>query len=179
MGAKRRAAAGTYDEARLAGLYRHAAAKKGETVRRLQEAIDRLKGKGDGPLTVEAIERESGLRYTSIKRNEEALALWRQYSAYHQARRKGPKPRDPLLSMSRADLIAAVRRAREKQGALEEALHVANGKQDDLGRWYRNLLRDQMRTERRVAELEAEQARYQAHLAYLRSSLQEQEHRQS
>lgn len=177
MSAKRRALTGTYDEARLAGLQRHAAAKKEDTVRRLQEEIDRLEGAG--PLTVAAVERESGLRYTSIKRNKEALDLWRRHSAYHQARRKGPKPRDPLLSMSRVDLIAAVRRAHEKQGALEEALRVAAGRQDDLDRRYRNLLQDRLRTERRVAELEAEQARYQAHLAYIRSSLQEQEHRQT
>jgi len=177
MSAKRRAPTGTYDEARLAGLQRHAAAKKEDTVRRLQEAIDRLEGAG--PLTVAAVERESGLRYTSIKRNKEALDLWRRHSAYHQARRKSPKPRDPLLSMSRVDLITAVRRAHEKQGALEEALRVAASRQDDLDRRYRNLLQDRLRTERRVAELEAEQARYQTHLAYIRSSLQEQEHRQT
>lgn len=177
MSANHRVPTGTYDEARLAGLQRHAAAKKEDTVRRLQEAIDRLEGAG--PLTVEAIERESGLRYTSIKRNKEALDLWKRHSAYHQARRKGPKPRDPLLSMSRADLIAAVRRAHEKQGALEEALHMANGTQDDLDRRYRNLLQDHTRTERRIAELEAEQARYQAYLAYIRSPLREQEHRQT
>lgn len=177
MSAKRRAPTGTDDEARLAGLQRHAAAKKEDTVRRLQEAIDHLEGAG--PLTVEAVERESGLRYTSIKRNKEALDLWRRHSAYHQARRTGHKPRDPLLSMSRVNLIAAVRRAHEKQDAREEALRVAAGRQDDLDRRYRNLLQDRLRTERRVAELEAEQAWYQVHLAYIRSSLQEQEHCQT
>ncbi len=177
MSAKRRAPAGTYDEARLAGLQRHVAAKKEDTVRRLREAIERLEGAG--PLTVEAIERESGLRYTSIKRNKEALDLWRRHSAYHQARRKGHKLRDPLLTMSRADLIAAVRRAHEKQSELEEALRTTADRRDELDRRYRNLLQDRLRTERRVAELEAEQARYQAHLAYIRSSLQEQEHRQT
>src|SRR5579864_4535455 len=116
--------AGSYNATRLVGLQRHAAARRAETVQRLQKAIDELTALTE-PITMEAIERISGLRYSTIKRNDEARRLWEQHSPYHQAKRTDRTPRDPLLSMSRADLIAVIRTAREQREEMMHALQVA------------------------------------------------------
>jgi hypothetical protein len=169
MGTKRRAPAGIYDETRLAGLQGHALARRAETVRRLQEAIDQLTEAGE-VVTVAAIERASGLRYTTIKRNDEARRLWERHSPYHQAKRKTPKARDPLPTMSRSELLAAVRAARDAQKELERMVRMAYEERDDLRTRYNNLLQDHLPIQRRIAELEAETAECRAQMAYIRSS---------
>jgi hypothetical protein len=164
---KARSQRGTYRPERVGGLRASSAARKEETVRRLEVAINALLGRKD-PITLAAIEREGGPAYSTIRRNDRALELWEKFK---------PKPKriakkaDPVLSYSRAELIAHLRRERDNVATLRQQLHAEVEAHALTTSHYQNLLADQLNKEERIAGLEAKVARYDQHLAGLRDSL--------
>jgi hypothetical protein len=153
----------------LVGLREHAQAQKQNTVNRLQAAIASLTAQRK-PISAKTIREECGLEYASIRRNPEALLLYQQHSTFLKQKRKRtkasqpdtPAPRDPLLAYKKADLAARLRSEQEAQKEWEAQ--------------YATILQDYAQKDIKIAELEAELARYRQHLEGLRLTIQRQEH---
>jgi hypothetical protein len=158
-----------YTERQLAGLHAHAQAQKQSTVERLRNAITTLTAQRK-PISARTIYEECGLAYAALRRNPEALLLSQQHSTFLKQQRKrakaphldAPKPRDPLLAYKKADLVARVRKAEELLKAQEKQ--------------HGTLLQDCVQKDIKIAELEAELARYRQYLEGLRLTMQRQEH---
>ncbi len=158
-----------YTEQQLAGLRDHTQAQKQSTVNRLATAIASLTAQHK-PISARTIYEECGLEYTSIRRNPEALLLYRQHSTFLFQKRKRaktphpdtPTPRDPLLAYKKADLVACLRKEQARQ-AEWEARHD-------------KLLQDYVQKDVKIAEMEAELARHRTYLEGLRLTIQQQEH---
>lgn len=119
-----------YPESRLVGLRASTQARKQETIQRLLQAIESLKGKKEA-ITSQSIFAVSGLHYTSYARNPEALALFRANSTHlnqkqRRAKRKRPiEPesipvRDSLLNYKKLQLVTRLRAALERIQELEK-----------------------------------------------------------
>lgn len=129
-------------KSQVAGLQAHAAAKREDTVHRVQGAIEELIT-AQRPVTAAAIERLTGIGFTALKRNKEAYAAFVQHSARLRAQREGgtrPRsrgvsrgattvksgseqavsPYDPLLHRKKSWLVQHLRAAR----AAHDQLHV-------------------------------------------------------
>lgn len=136
---------------------------------RLEAAIRSLEAQYK-PISARTIREECGLEYASFRRNPEALLLYQQHSTFLKQKRrrvKAPHPdapaqRDPLLAHPKANLAARVRKA-------ENLLKVQ-------GQQHATLLQECVQKDVKIAELEAELARYRATLSGLRLSIQQQEH---
>jgi hypothetical protein len=158
-----------YTEQQLAGLREHTQARKQSTVNRLAAAIASLTSQRK-PISARTIFEECGLEYASIRRNPEALLLYQQHSTFLKRERKRarlphpetPSSRDPWLSYKKTQLAA---RAREERARREE-----------LEQQYAQLLQDYVQRDIKIAELEAELARYRGYLERLRIHVQHQEH---
>ena len=123
----------TTSETQLSGLKASTTARRQTTVERLQAAIDTLNAKKQS-ITVQSVYDECGLRYASIHRNQDALALFRANSTHltvkkKRTRRKGntngdgtPTPRDPLLNYNKPQLVARLRVAQQQLQNLERQL---------------------------------------------------------
>ena len=156
-------------EQQLVGLRTRAQAQKQNTVKRLEAAIASLKAQSK-PVSARTIREECGLEYTSIRRNPEALLLYQQNSAYLKQKRKrtketqqtSPVPRDPLLAYKKIDLITRLRAEQVRCAGLE-------GQHADL-------LQEYIQRDMRIAELEAELARYREYFEQLRITSHQQEH---
>jgi branched-subunit amino acid aminotransferase/4-amino-4-deoxychorismate lyase len=114
----------------LSGLRTSAQARKSETIERLNRAIAALKAKRQA-VTAQTIYAVSGLSYTSIARNPEALALFRANSTYLNQKQKpnkrrrnaGEAPaqaRDPLMNYKKPQLVTRLRAAQEHVQRLEQ-----------------------------------------------------------
>ena len=158
-----------YPEQQLAGLREHTQAQKQRTVDRLAAAIASLTEQHK-PISARTIYEACGLEYASIRRNPEALLLYQQHSTFLKRKRKRartphldtPSPRDPLLSYKKADLVARLRKEQTRQAERETQ--------------YATLLQDYVQRDIKIAELEAEMARYREYFEKLRMTIQQQEH---
>jgi len=158
-----------YSEQQLAGLRAHAQAQKQSTVDRLRTAITALEAQHQ-PISARTIHEECGLEYASIRRNPEALLLYQQHSTFLKRERKRAKtacpetvsPRDPLLAYKKPDLVARLRQEQTRRTQLEMQ--------------YANMLQDYVQRDVKIAELEAELARYREYFEGLRMTVQQQEH---
>ena len=161
---------GPYTEQQLVGLHAHAQAQKQSTVERLRIAITTLMAQRK-PISARTIYEESGLAYATLRRNPEALLLYQQHSTFLKQQRKraktphldAPSPRDPLLAYKKTDLVTRVRKS-------EELLKTRERQHDTL-------LQDYVQKDVKIAELEAELARYREYLEGLRLTIQQQEHK--
>jgi len=159
----------TYSEQQLAGLRAHAQAQKQGTVERLMVAITSLQARNQ-PISARTIYEECGLEYASIRRNPEALLLYQQHSTFLKRERKRTRtrcpdsvsPRDPLLAYKKPDLVARLRQEQTRCVELETQ-HVT-------------ILADYVQKDVKIAELEAELARYREYFEGLRLQVQQQEH---
>ncbi len=116
----------TYSEEQLAGLRASTSARKQETMDRLYAAIESLKNKKQA-ITAQSIYAECGLHYASLRRNPEAIALFRANSTHltqqkKQTKRKRkaandtlstPSSRDPLLNYKKPQLVTRLRDAQQ------------------------------------------------------------------
>jgi len=158
-----------YSEQQLAGLRAHAQAQKQSTVDRLRTAITALEAQHQ-PISARTIHEECGLEYASIRRNPEALLLYQQHSTFLKRERKRAKtacpetvsPRDPLLAYKKHDLVARLRQEQTRRTQLEMQ--------------YANMLQDYVQRDVKIAELEAELARYREYFEGLCMTVQQQEH---
>ena len=158
-----------YAEQQLVGLRTHTEAQKQATVDRLRAAILSLETNGQA-ISARTIQEKCGLEYASIRRNPEALLVYQQHSTFLKQKRKraktpnpdAPLPRDPLLAYKKTDLVARLRKEQARQ--------------DDLKTQYAKLLEDYVQRDVKIAELEAELARYRKYLEGLRLTIQQQEH---
>jgi hypothetical protein len=158
-----------YSERQLAGLRAHAQAQKQSTVDRLRTAITSLQAQHK-PISARTIYEECGLEYASLRRNPEALLLYQQHSTYLKRERKQTKtscpdtisPRDPLLAYKKPDLVTRLRQEQARYAELETQ--------------YATILHDYVQRDVKIAELEAEQARYREYFERLRLQVQQQEH---
>jgi hypothetical protein len=156
-------------EQQLAGLRAHTQAQKQDTVERLKTAITSLQTQHK-PISASTIHEECGLEYASIRRNPEALLLYQQHSTFLKRERKRtrtacpdtPSPRDPLLAYKKPDLVARLRQEQAHCTALEAQ--------------YATILQDYVQKDVKIAELEAELARYREYFEGLRLTIQQQEH---
>jgi hypothetical protein len=112
----------TYSEEQLAGLRASTATRKQETLDRLRAAIASLKDKQQA-ITAQSIYAESGLHYSSLLRNPEAIALFRANSAHLNTQKKRtrrmrktsedtltqPPSRDPWLNYKKSQLVVLLR----------------------------------------------------------------------
>ncbi len=159
----------TYSEQQLTGLRAHAQAQKQSTVDRLRTAITALEQQHK-PISGRTIYEECGLEYASIRRNPEALLLYQQHNTFLKRERKRTKTacpdtvssRDPLLAYKKHDLIAHLRQEQTRRAELETQ--------------YATMLQDYIQHDVKIAELEAELARYREYFKGLRMSVQQQEH---
>lgn len=158
----------SYTEQQLAGLREHTQAQKQNTVNRLATAIASLT-KQHKPISARTIYEECGLEYASIRRNPEALLLYQQHSTFLKRKRAKtlypdtPSPRDSLMAYKKIDLVARLRKEQARQNELQTQ--------------YATLLQDYVQHDVKIAELEAELARYRAYFDKLRMTIQQQEHR--
>ncbi len=160
----------TYSEQQLAGLRAHAQAQKQGTVERLKIAIASLQVQHQ-PISARTIYEECGLSYASLRRNPEALLLYQQHSTFLKREHKRTRtacpdtaaPRDPLLAYKKPDLVARLRHEQERRAELE--------------RQQTTILADYVQKDVKIAELEAELARYRQYFEGLRLQVQPQEHR--
>ncbi len=158
-----------YSEQQLAGLRTHAQAQKQSTVERLRTAITELQAQHK-PISAKTIYEECGLEYASIRRNPEALLLYQQHSTFLKRERKRTKtacpdtvsPRDSLLAYKKPDLVARLRQEQARCAKLETQ--------------YATTLQDYVQRDVKIAELEAELARYREYFEGLRLHVQQQEH---
>lgn len=159
----------SYSEQQLAGLRAHAQTQKQSTVDRLRTAIASLQAEHE-PISARTIREECGLEYASIHRNPEALLLYQQHSTFLKRERKRTRtecpdtiaPRDPWLSYKKPDLVARLRIEQARCAELETQ-HAA-------------ILADYVQKDVKIAELEAELARYREYFESLRLQVQQQEH---
>jgi hypothetical protein len=159
----------TYSEEQLVGLRTHTLAQKQATVDRLRQAIDTLTAK-KLPISIKTIREECGLEYNSIKRNPEALLLYRQHSTFLKRERKStktpcpdtPSPRDPLLAYKKTQLATMLREERAQRQETEQQ--------------QARLREDYVQKDVKIAQLEAELAQYRGYVERLRISIQQQEH---
>ncbi len=159
----------SYPEQQLAGLRTHAQAQKQSTVDRLRRAITSLQAQHQS-ISARTIYEECGLAYASIRRNPEALLLYQQHSTFLKRERKRTKtacpdtvsPRDPLLAYKKPDLVARLRLEQTRRTELETQ--------------YASMLQDYVQRDVKIAELEAELARYREYFEGLRMTVQQQEH---
>jgi hypothetical protein len=153
----------------LAGLRQHAQVQKQRTIDRLREAISTLTSQGK-PISATTIREVCGLEYAAIRRNPEALLLYQQHSTFLKQKRKRtknalpdmPSPRDPYLSYKKTDLVNRLRKEMARRAELETH--------------YATVLQDAVQRDMKVAELEAELARYREHFQHLRLTVQQQEY---
>lgn len=158
-----------YSEQQLAGLRAHAQVQKQSTVDRLRTAITSLQAQHQ-PISARTIYEECGLSYASIRRNPEALILYQQHSTFLKRERKRTRtncpdtlsPRDPLLAYKKPDLVARLRQTQAHCAELETQ-HAA-------------ILDNYVQKDVKIAELEAELARYREYFEGLRLQIQQQEH---
>jgi hypothetical protein len=164
----------TYPPERLAGLRAASQEKKQATKDRLQTAIDALLScKPPKAVTLANVAREGGPTWSTIKDNEKALELWEK----HKPKRSGTaRPRDPLLSYSRAELIAELRQQRTQAAGLREQLQVEQRTHAVTRSQYEAVLATELSKDEEIAQLQAKLARYDQHLSGLRDSLNRQEH---
>ena len=108
--------------------------KRRGTVQRLRIGIKSLEAQGVD-ITARAIEKETGLTFRTIQRNEESYDLFRHHSVYLQSKRavpkrrgeeqckeQGPKlQRDPLMAYSKKELVTRLRRLETRVAEVEEA----------------------------------------------------------
>jgi hypothetical protein len=159
----------SYSEQQLAGLRTHAQTQKQSTVERLRTAIASLQAQHQ-PISARTIFEECGLEYASFRRNPEALLLYQQHSTFLKRERKRTRtacpdtvaPRDPLLAYKKPDLVARLRQEQARCTELETQ--------------YATMLVDYVQKDVRIAELEAELARYREYFEGLRLQVQQQEH---
>jgi len=159
----------SYSEQQLAGLRAHAQAQKQSTVERLRTAIASLQAQHQ-PISARTIYEECGLTYASLRRNPEALLLYQQHSTFLKRERKRtrtacpdtPSLRDPWLSYKKPDLVARLRQEQARRTELETQ--------------YAMILQDYVQRDVKIAELEAELARYREYFEGLRLTIQQQEH---
>jgi hypothetical protein len=159
-----------YSEQQLAGLRHHAQTQKQSTVDRLKTAIVALQVQHK-PISARTIYDECGLEYASIRRNPEALLLYQQHSTFLKRERKSTRtacpdtisPRDPWLSYKKPDLVVRLRQTQARCAELENQ--------------HATILADYVQKDVKIAELEAELARYREYFEGLRLQVQQQEHR--
>jgi len=159
----------SYSAQQLAGLHAHAQAQKQSTVERLRAAIISLQVRHQ-PISAKTIREECGLEYASIRRNPEALLLYQQHSTFLKRERKRTRtacpdtvsPRDPLLAYKKPDLVSRFRQEQTRRAELETQ--------------YAAMLQDYVGRDVKIAELEAELARYREYFEGLRLQVQQQEH---
>jgi hypothetical protein len=158
-----------YSEQQLSGLRAHAQAQKQSTVERLKTAIASLQAQHQ-PISARTIYEECGLSYASLRRNPEALLLYQQHSTFLKHERKRTRttcpdtvaPRDPLLAYKKPDLVARLRQVQARYAELETQ--------------HATILTDYVQKDVKIAELEAELARYREYFEGLRLTIQQQEH---
>lgn len=158
-----------YTQQQLAGLSAHTQAQKQSTVERLRTAITTLTAQHK-PISARTIYEECGLAYAALRRNPEALLLYQQHSTFLKQQRKqtkalqpnAPGLRDPLLAYKKTDLVARVRKTEELLKTREQQ--------------HATLLQEYVQKDVKIAELEAELARYHQYLEGLRLTIQRQEH---
>ena len=156
-------------EQQLAGLRSHAQAQKQSTVDRLRAAITSLQAQNK-PISARAIYEECGLAYASIRRNPEALLLYQQHSTFLKHERKRTRTacpdsilsRDPLLAYKKPDLVARIRQAQARCVGVEKQ--------------HATILADYVQKDVKIAELEAELARYREYFEGLRLQVQQKGH---
>jgi hypothetical protein len=123
------------------------------------------------PISARTIYDECGLEYASIRRNPEALLLYQQHSTFLKRERKSTRtacpdtisPRDPWLSYKKPDLVVRLRQTQARCAELENQ--------------HATILADYVQKDVKIAELEAELARYREYFEGLRLQVQQQEHR--
>jgi hypothetical protein len=160
----------TTSSQQLAGLRAHTQTQKQKTVGRLSHAITSLQEQHK-PISARTIYEECGLTYASFRRNPEALLLYQQHSTFLKRERKRTRtacpdaisPRDPLLAYKKPDLVARLRQEQARRAELEMQ--------------YATILQDYVQRDVKIAELEAELARYREYFEGLRLNVQQQEHR--
>jgi hypothetical protein len=159
----------TYSEQQLVGLHAHTQAQKQGTVARLSHTITELT-RQHKPISARTIYEACGLSYASIRRNQEALALFQEHSTALKVERKrtratreAPTPRDPLLAYKKQELITRLRQEQARRAEVEKQQTT--------------LLADYVQKDVKIAELEAELARYREYFEGLRLQVQSQEHR--
>jgi hypothetical protein len=158
-----------YSEQQISGLRGHARTQKQNTVSRLEAAIASLTMQHK-PISAKTIREECGLEYASFRRNPEALLLYQQHSTFLKRERKRTRtacpdtvsPRDPLLANKKPDLVARLRQVQARCAELETQ-HAA-------------ILADYVQKDVKIAELEAELARYREYFEGLRLQVQQKEH---
>lgn len=123
----------THSEEQLAGLRASTSARRQQTLQRLQTAIESLQTKKQA-ITAQSIYAECGLHYASLRRNPEALALFRATSTHltqqkrrtkrkvPDAARSLPPSRDPLLNYHKPQLVTRLRNAQQHIQDLERQL---------------------------------------------------------
>jgi hypothetical protein len=116
-----------YSEEQLAGLRASTSTRKQETLDRLRAAIASLKDKQQA-ITAQSIYAESGLHYSSLLRNSEAIALFRANSTHLNTPKKRtrrmrktsedtltqPPSRDPWLHYKKSQLVVRLRDAEQE-----------------------------------------------------------------
>jgi hypothetical protein len=142
-----------------------------DTVERLHTAIESLKT-ADKPITVQTIREVSGLDYTSYARNAEVLALFRANSTHLVKKRKRKRKkaeippasvlRDPLLNYKKSQLVDRVRKAEHRTRELEA--HNSH------------LIQQQVESDLKYAQLQAEVVEYRAFLQRFRADIQSKQH---
>ena len=128
------------------------------------------------PITLAAIARAGGPIWQTIKRNPEARQLWEDHKP-QPPHSKLKKTKDPVLSYSRADLLAHYRADHDRVANLTDSPDSRNrGPVPVVETRYHNALAQLLAKDARIAALEAELAKYEQFLSNARTGRTKQEH---
>jgi hypothetical protein len=121
---------------------------KANTVNRLRAGIAALKARGDS-ITAKTLERETGLSYQTIRRNEEAYTLYCEHADYFRTQmravahaklatgevsaRRVPRPRRVPSARPRDPLLAYTKQACRQEPSARAAHRAVGGSTREEG----------------------------------------------
>lgn len=154
---------------RLSGLRIHSQAKKQANYDRLMATIEILEANGV-PVSAATIRAESGMEYNSYARNPDALALFREHSAFlasssgnsPKSKRSGLKREEKSLSTySKAKLAAKLNEELRRSEQLVEQLNEEIRRREELEAQYLRLLQERVTCDVEIISLQAQIAQQQ------------------
>jgi hypothetical protein len=150
--------------AQTRGIQAHTDRKKQETVARLKAAIAALEERGE-PVSAASIQKECGLTFNTIRRNQDAYKLFREHSKHLKARdihneaREDHKATDTVAQLNRRQVEARLKRAEHQCQILAAKLDEATQRAEDAEKQCQNVRQHVIQQEIDIAKLKANQTR--------------------
>jgi hypothetical protein len=150
--------------AQTRGIQAHTDRKKQETVARLKAAIAALEERGE-PVSAASIQKECGLTFNTIRRNQDAYKLFREHSKHLKARdihneaREDHKATDTVAQLNRRQVEARLQRAEHQCQILAAKLEQATQRAEMAEEQCQHVRQQVVQKEMDIARLKANQTK--------------------